>query len=122
MFATFGLSTVSLDIMDELHWMIRALLSSSMLLGIFAVYFATSLLQTIALLNNIFYFRLWLSKGLPSKKKLKEDPYDTYCSLPLDASPATLWLLAVPQRLLNLSILLYLFGFGLYLFLCWKGK
>jgi hypothetical protein len=102
--------------------MVRALLSSSMMLGVFAVYFATSLQQTIAVLNNVFYFRLWLSKGLPSRNKIEDDPCNTYRQLPLDASAATLRLLAVPQRLLNLSILLYLVGFSLYLLLRWKAN
>lgn len=93
-----------------------------MLLGVFAVYFATSLQQTIALLNNVFYFRLWLSKGLPSKKQIAADILDTYRYLPLDASAATLRLLAIPQRLLNMSILLYVVGFGLYLLLHWKAE
>lgn len=63
-----------------------------------------------------------MSKGLPSKKNIQHDPYETYRLLPLDASAATLRLLAIPQHLLNLSILLYLIGFGLYLLLRWMAK
>lgn len=103
--------------MDRMHWTVRALFSCSMLLGLFAVYFATSMQQTVGLLNNLFYLRLWLSRGSPYPQRLDKEPHKY---LPLDGSVATLRLLQTPQRLLNLSALLFLVGYGLYLLFSWK--
>ena len=102
--------------MDQMHWIVRALFSCSMLLGICAVYFATSMQQTVGLLNNPFYLRLWLSRGLPKPRILKEP----HTHLPLDASVSALRLLLIPQRLLSYSVLLFLVGYSLYLLYSWK--
>jgi hypothetical protein len=72
--------------------------------------------QTVGLLNNPFYLRLWLSRGLPNPRMLREP----YTHLPLDASVAALRFLQIPQRLLNLSVLLFLVGYSLYLLFSWK--
>jgi hypothetical protein len=69
MFVTFGLSTVSLDIMDKSHWMVQALFSSRMLLDIFAVYFATSLQTHNCSAKQCLLLPLVVEKGTSLQKK-----------------------------------------------------
>jgi len=103
--------------MDATHWTARALLSSSMVLGIIAVVCSTTLQQEVGRLNNPLDIRLWLSRG---KVELEKRPYDPpYRLLPLESSISALKISEIPGTLLRLAVFLFLAGFGLYLLFLW---
>jgi hypothetical protein len=86
-----------------------------MLLGILSVTFATSQQQQVGILNNPLAIRLWLSRGKTGNDRYTP-PFDT---LPLESSVSASKIIAIPRHLLNLSVFLFIVGFGLYLLFSW---
>ncbi|MCJ1280910.1 hypothetical protein MMC26_000227 [Xylographa opegraphella] len=117
-FASLGLSALGLPNLDQTHWTARALLSCSMALGILSVISATSQQQRASMLNNPLEIRLWLSRGQPTTERLQRYPWP-FSVLPLESSASAVKQFALPKVLLNLAVLLYLLGFGIYLLFCW---
>ncbi|KIW53446.1 hypothetical protein PV05_09020 [Exophiala xenobiotica] len=116
-FASVGLTALQLPNMDSTHWSSRALLSCSMILGVLSVVSAASQQQHIAVLNKAFDIRMWLSRG---KTELDKRHYRRpFSHLPLESSVAAMNLLYMPKVLLNLAVLLYTIGFGIYLLYSW---
>jgi hypothetical protein len=96
-----------------------------MLFGILAVVSATSQHRDIGLQNDSTALRLWLSRGIPSPAHRvggsKEYPHP-YDMLPLESSVSASLVTQFPRSLLNLAVLLYLIGFGLYLIFSWREE
>lgn len=119
-FASIGLSSLSLPNMYETHWSARALLVSSMALGILSVVSATTHQQAVGILNDPVSIRLWLSRGKTSFfRDVDKSPFK---SLPLDCSVPKLKSIGLPQLSLNISVILYFVGFGLYFLFLWVQK
>ncbi|KAJ9619127.1 hypothetical protein H2204_012774 [Knufia peltigerae] len=116
-FASVGLTALQLPDMDSTHWSARALLSCSMMLGVLSVVRAASLQQHISVLNKAFDIRLWLSRGKAETEKTHYRP--PFHLLPLESSVAALKQFSMPKVLLNLAVLLYTIGFGIYLLFAW---
>jgi hypothetical protein len=185
-FASIGLTALSLPDMYTVHWSARALCVASMVLGVLSVTTATSQQQRFAMLNDPTSIRLWLSLGRPSEygfslglgpsaaasysdfrfiqfllgvlvqmrerkprglkawvavirdclqqerrpppeagsgaklqahNKYKE--LDVFKDMPLESSISVLKTVAAPRHLLDLAVLLYIVGFGLYLLFLW---
>ena len=88
-----------------------------MILGVLSVVFASSLQQDIGMLNNALEIRLWMSRG---KVELGKRKYSApYSLLPLESSVAALKQFTLPKFILNLAVLLYTIGFGIYLLYSW---
>lgn len=116
-FASVGLTALQLPNMDSTHWSARALLSCSMILGVLSVVFASSQQQDIGILNNALEIRLWLSRG---KVEIEKRPYRMpFRMLPLESSASALQQFYMPKVTLNLAVLLYTIGFGIYLLYSW---
>lgn len=113
-FASIGLSALQLPNMDDIHWTVRALFSTSMVFGILSVTSATSLNQQVGRLNSALDIRLWLSRG---KGRMKH--CEPYSLMPLESSISALKISEIPNLLLNLAVVLFLIGFGLYLLFSW---
>jgi hypothetical protein len=106
--------------MYETHWTARALLVLSMALGILSVVYASSQQQVIGMLNNPLEIRLWLSRGMVD---LNQRGYGMpYRLFPLESSDAAIMIIAFPSTLLQLAVVIYLVGFGLYLLFSWLEK
>jgi hypothetical protein len=134
-FASVGLSALSLPNMDVTHWSARALLSASMAFGILSVTYATYQQQFIGMMNSATEIRIWLSCGKADRDPTKGQPpfwkslirlenygieYDLpYRLFPLESSMAAQMKMQLPSMLLQVAILLYLTGFGLYLLFAW---
>jgi hypothetical protein len=88
-----------------------------MILGVLSVVSAASQQQHIGVLNKALDLRMWLSRG---KTELDKRRYRMQFShLPLESSVAAIKLLYMPKVLLNLAVLLYTVGFGIYLLYSW---
>jgi hypothetical protein len=134
-FASVGLSALSLPNMDVTHWSTRALFSASMAFGILSVTYATYQQQLIGMMNSATEIQIWLSCGKADRDPTKGQPplwkrlirlenygieYDLpYCLFPLESSMAAQMKMQLPSMLLQVAILLYLTGFGLYLLFAW---
>ncbi|KAK5069961.1 hypothetical protein LTR64_007858 [Lithohypha guttulata] len=136
-FAGIGLTALQIPNMFNIHWTARALCSSSMLLGIFSVSVATSGHQTIARLNSALSVRLWLSRGKPTQylgrsvwtssreHLMSDEPGDEkyknslFEDMPLESSISSLKVASLPRHLLDLAVLLFVVGFGLYYLFMW---
>jgi hypothetical protein len=113
-FASIGLSALQLPNMDDIHWTVRALCASSMVFGILSVTSATSLNRQVGRLNSALEVRLWLSRGKPRVKNC-----EPYSLMPLESSISALKISEIPNLLLDLAVVLFLVGFGLYLLFSW---
>ena len=126
-FASVGITCLQLPNIDQTHWIVRALVSSSMALGIISIIMATSLQRQVTFLNTPTSIRLWLSSGLtfwhqvercdssamPSERiTLPSDP-------PLRSSVSGMIASEAPHTFLRLALVLFLFGFGLYYLFSW---
>ena len=100
--------------MAQSHWSARALMSSSMALGILSLACATSLFRRVSRLQGSLQIRLWLSRG--KSKRNYPSPFDMF---PLESSVSALQISEIPATLLFLAVILYLIGFGLYLLYSW---
>jgi hypothetical protein len=88
-----------------------------MILGVLSVVFASSLQQDIGMLNSAIEIRLWMSRG---KVELEKRDYGMpYILLPLESSVSAIKQFNLPKVLLNLAVLLYTVGFGIYLLYSW---
>lgn len=114
-FASIGLTALQLENMPDTHWSANALVTVSMALGVLSVSAATTLQNSVTKLSNHREIRLWLSKGSPSYV----DYGQAYQTLFLESSAATIKLSESPMLLLNLAVVAYLLGFGLYLLYGW---
>ncbi|KAI1617153.1 hypothetical protein EDD36DRAFT_462013 [Exophiala viscosa] len=116
-FASVGLTALQLPNTDSTHWSARALLTCLMILGGLSVVFAASQQQNIAVLNKALDIRSWLSRG---KTEIGRRQYENpYVHLPLESSVAALKQWNTPKVVLNLAVLLYTIGFGIYLLYSW---
>ncbi|KAL9111710.1 MAG: hypothetical protein Q9227_003985 [Pyrenula ochraceoflavens] len=100
--------------MDSTHWTARAFLTSSMVLGILSVVFATNQQQNIGMLNNPLAIRMWLSRGPPRTRY-----HSIFDDLPLESSVSAIKITQIPTALLQLAVLVFFVGFGLYLIFSW---
>lgn len=116
-FASVGLTALQLQSMPDSHWSATALLTASMTLGIMSVCAATTLQNKVAELSNDCEVRLWLSQGLGTWGNYTGTLYH---DLMLESSAATVALTESPTLLLNLSVITYFLGFGIYLLYGWK--
>lgn len=119
-FAGIGLSALQLPNMDDVHWITRAFLSTSMALGMLSVTCATCLLQNIIMCSTPLEVRLWLSTGraqdeLRSRYKGQED----IACLPLESSVSAAMMCELPAQLLWYAVILFFTGFAVYLLSCW---
>jgi hypothetical protein len=89
-------------------------MSSSMALGVLSLSCATSLYRQVSRLQTPLQIRLWLSRGM--SRRLYLPPFNMF---PLESSISALQISEVPGTLLNLSVMIYLIGFGLYLLYSW---
>jgi hypothetical protein len=89
-------------------------MSSSMALGVLSLSCATSLYRQVSRLQTSLQIRLWLSCGASRHKY--PPPFNMF---PLESSISALQISEVPGTLLNLSVMIYLIGFGLYLLYSW---
>ncbi|KIW93796.1 uncharacterized protein Z519_05111 [Cladophialophora bantiana CBS 173.52] len=103
--------------MDSTHWSARALLTCSMILGVLSVVFAASQQSDIGMLNKPLDIRLWLSRG---KVELEKRHYrKPFILLPLESSVAALKQFDLPKVVLNVAVLFYIIGLGIYLLYSW---
>lgn len=116
-FASVGLTALQLESMPDSHWSATALLTASMTLGILSVCAATTLQNSVTDLSNDCEVRLWLSQGLGN---WPDYTGTLYGDLLLESSAATVALTGSPTLLLNLSVIAYFLGFGIYLLYGWK--
>lgn len=116
-FASVGLTALQLQSMPDSHWSATALLTASMTLGIMSVCAATTLQNAVTDLSNDCEVRLWLSQGLGNWPDYSGTLYH---NLLLESSAATVALAESPTLLLNLSVVAYFLGFGIYLLYGWK--
>lgn len=115
-FASIGLTALQLEGMQSVHWSATALVTMSMVLGIFSVTAATTLQNTVTRLSNHKDVRLWLSRGI----NMDWINYPgAFQGLPLESSAATVKLTQAPTLLLNLAVLTFFLGFGLYIIYGW---
>ena len=89
-------------------------MSSSMALGVLSLSCATSLYRQVSRLQTPLQIRLWLSCG--TSRRHYPAPFNMF---PLESSISALQISEVPGTLLNLSVMMYLIGFGLYLLYSW---
>ncbi|RMZ84570.1 hypothetical protein DV737_g1247, partial [Chaetothyriales sp. CBS 132003] len=117
-FATLSLTALQLPELNSTHWTARACFIASMVLGVLSVMTATSQQNYVGMINNPLSIRLWLSRGQPEVGKHDSDnqPFNI---LPLESSVAALKVISFPQRLLQLAVLVFLAGFGLYCLFSW---
>ncbi|RMZ87041.1 hypothetical protein DV736_g5733, partial [Chaetothyriales sp. CBS 134916] len=117
-FATLSLTALQLPELNSTHWTARACFVTSMVLGVLSVMTATSQQNYVGMINNPLSIRLWLSRGQPEVGKHDADnqPFNI---LPLESSVAAIKVISFPQRLLQLAVLVFLVGFGLYCLLSW---
>ncbi|KIW24117.1 uncharacterized protein PV07_09849 [Cladophialophora immunda] len=116
-FASVGLTALQLPNMDSTHWSARALLTCSMILGVLSVVFAASQQSDIGMLNKPLDIRLFLSRG---KVELEKRHYrKPFILLPLESSVAALKQFDLPKVVLNMAVLLYIIGLGIYLLYSW---
>ena len=118
-FASIGQSALSLQGLTEAHWIAGALLIASQVLGILSVVAGVSLQNSVTSLTGHKDVRLWLSKGISTHWY---DYPESYQSMLLDCSAATVKLLEAPQILLEGAVIAYLLGFGLYLLYVWQWE
>lgn len=114
-FASIGLTALQLESMPDSHWSASALVTASMTLGILSVCAATTLQNSVASLSNDCEVRLWLSQGLGNWTNYS----GLYGNLLLESSAATVALTQSPGVLLNLSVMAFFLGFGIYLLYGW---
>jgi len=88
-----------------------------MALGVLSLSCATSLNRQVTRLQTPLQIRLWLSRGI--SKRHYPPPFNMF---PLESSISALQISEVPGTLLNLSIMIYLIGFGLYLLYSWLNN
>ncbi|KIX99763.1 uncharacterized protein Z520_04399 [Fonsecaea multimorphosa CBS 102226] len=104
--------------MDSTHWSARALLTCSMILGVLSVVFAASQQSDIGMLNKPLDIRLFLSRGkveLEKRRRYRKP----FILLPLESSVAALKQFDLPRFALNMAVLLYIVGLGVYLLYAW---
>lgn len=116
-FASVGLTALQLQSVPDSHWSASALLTASMTLGIMSVCAATTLQNSVTDLSNDCEVRLWLSQGLGNWPDYSGTIYH---NLLLESSASTIALAESPTLLLNLSVIAYFLGFGVYLLYGWK--
>lgn len=116
-FASIGLTALQLESMPDSHWSASALVTASMTLGILSVCAATTLQNSVTDLSNDCEVRLWLSQGLGNWQSYYGTLYGNFL---LESSASTVALAELPVLLLNLSVITYFLGFGIYLLYCWK--
>lgn len=116
-FASVGLAALQLQNMPDSHWSASALVTASMTLGILSVVAATTLQNSVTDLSNDCEVRLWLSQGLG---RWADYTGGLYGKMVLESSAATVALTEAPVLLLNLSVITYFLGFGIYLLYGWK--
>jgi hypothetical protein len=92
-------------------------MSSSMALGVLSLCCATSLCRQVTRLQTPLQIRLWLSRGTSRRKY--PPPFNMF---PLESSISALQISEIPGTLLNLSVMIYLIGFGLYLLYSWLNN
>lgn len=107
-----------------------------MVLGVVSVTTATRQHQAIGMLKALLDVRLWLSRGrptlrhqLPSILKTHEAEWarekyvsvERFSQLPLESSISGLKAVALPRHLLDVAVILFMFGIGLYQLLGWKA-
>lgn len=140
-FASIGLTALQLPNMNAVHWSARACCSSSMVLGVVSVVTAARQHQLLGMLNSPLDIRMWLSRGRPTSYRslLKveaiilrhyfntgggqiNDKYEGvvgFQGLPLESSISALKAIALPRHLLDLAVLVFIVGFGLYVLFLW---
>lgn len=148
-FANIGLTALQLPGINAVHWSARACCSSSMVLGVASVVTAAGQHRTVGMLNSPLDIRLWLSRGRPKSYRdfrdipknfksysdllhipkifikpfdINTDKYDHvrgFQRLPLESSISALKETALPRHLLDLAVLVFLVGFGLYVLFLW---
>ncbi|KAH0839112.1 hypothetical protein AYO21_04705 [Fonsecaea monophora] len=118
-FASVGLTALQLPNMDSTHWTARALLTCSMILGVLSVIFAASQQSDMGMLNKPLDIRLFLSRGkaVPTQRGYRYRK--PFALLPLESSVAALKQFDLPKVVLNLAVLLYIVGVGVYLLYAW---
>lgn len=104
--------------MDQTRWTARALLSTSMALGILSVICATSLQRKIAVINDATSVRLWLSCRRTSRESVPGQ-YGFFTALPLESSISALQVSKAPNTWLHLALVMFIAGFGDYLLFLW---
>ena len=137
-FASIGLTALQLPNINDVNWSARACCSSSMVLGLASVITAARQHQAVGMLNSPLNVRLWLSRGKPKPYRRlprvraflmaddntdeKDDKYyhdKTFHDLPLESSISAMKAIALPRHLLDLAVLVFLVGFGLYILFSW---
>ena len=111
------MTSLQLPDMDQTHWTARALLSSSMALGIICVVSATSLQGQTAALNDAMSVRLWLSNC--NEKPHRANINSVYDVFPLESSVSALQAVQAPKFFLRMAVGFFIVGFGLYLLFSW---
>lgn len=108
-----------------------------MVLGVLSVTTATKQHFAVVMLKSPLDVRLWMSRGKPTRRRRREDsgfipsyeevhPLDKYrglddfLPLQLESSIATLKAVALPRHLLDLSVVVFMVGIGLYELSGWK--
>jgi len=124
-FATLGLTALQIPDMHEAWWFARAFCVVSMVLGVLSVITATRQHFDVVMLKSPLSVRLWLSRGRPRghddlplwTEPEAERRYANVTGikdLPLESSVMSLKAVAMPRHLLDLSVLAFIIGFGLY--------
>ena len=92
-----------------------------MTVGVFSTIRAANLQQHISLLNDALSIRLWFSCGINSFQDpvISNLPNESTAVCPLIASLSASESIRLPSRLLNLALILYVVGFGLFLLFRW---
>jgi hypothetical protein len=110
-----------------------------MVLGVFSVTTATRQHFTVVTLKSPLDVRIWMSRGLPTRTRRREnsgflpiydevrapEKYEDMKDFPklwLESSMSTLKAVALPRHLLDLSVILFMVGIGLYELSGWKSK
>lgn len=137
-FATLGLTALQIPGMDVAWWTARACCVASMIVGVLSVITATRQHLHVVMLKSPLHVRLWLSSGRPSKRARfhghgsllpqweEVAAPDKYAglpgieALPLESSVASLKAVTLPGHLLDLSVLLFIAGIGLYELSGWQ--
>ena len=112
-----------------------------MVLGVASVITATRQHQTVGMLISPLHIRLWLSRGRPKGYRRirnlvnillplwlkddgeKSDKYENvpgFQGLPLESSISALKATTLPRHLLDLAVIVFLVGFGLYVRFQWS--
>ena len=118
-FASIGITSLQVPSIDQTHWVVKALLTSSMALGILSSISATSLQRHITYLNDPTAIRLWLSRGALDRTYDRRGRPSLFSQLPLESSVSALQVCDRPSILLGLAFALFIIGFGLYLLFLW---